>query len=195
MKHDDDTHVLSALWKNGQRVETEALHEEIAKSQGAIALKKFLVPTDFSGRAEKALQYALSFADPFGATIHLLHVVSVVHGGAIPGEDRLPAYEKECAVRGNRELARLAETHRRRGVSIETHTLSGAPVREIVRFVREFEIDLLILSTHGRPELKHWLLGSTAENLVRHVSCPVLVVRPHEHEFISPLEPQSLKSQ
>jgi universal stress protein A len=61
---------------------------------------------------------------------------------------------------------------------------TGNPELAIVDAAKELGIDLIILSTHGRTGLSRVLLGSTAEKVVRHAGCPVLIVREHEHEFI-----------
>jgi nucleotide-binding universal stress UspA family protein len=57
-------------------------------------------------------------------------------------------------------------------------------VQEIVEHAREGEVSLIILSTHGRTGLRHVLMGSVAENVVRYAPCPVLVVRELEREFL-----------
>jgi len=61
----------------------------------------------------------------------------------------------------------------------------GNPHVEIIEAAEELGIDLIILSTHGRTGLAHVFLGSTAERVVRHAGCPVLIVREHEHEFVA----------
>jgi nucleotide-binding universal stress UspA family protein len=55
---------------------------------------------------------------------------------------------------------------------------------EITRAAEELNTDLIIIATHGHTGLKHVVLGSTAENVVRHAPCPVLTVRVEEHEFV-----------
>lgn len=66
----------------------------------------------------------------------------------------------------------------------------GAPWHEITTAAQECEADLIIIATHGHTGLKHPLLGSTAERVVRHAPCPVLVVRDREHDFVDgPLSP------
>jgi nucleotide-binding universal stress UspA family protein len=60
----------------------------------------------------------------------------------------------------------------------------GRAFHEIAHAAETLKVDLIIISTHGYTGLKHALLGSTTERVVRHASCPVLVVRPCEHEFV-----------
>jgi universal stress protein A len=53
----------------------------------------------------------------------------------------------------------------------------GMPADEIIRAAKDRDVDLIVIATHGRTGLTHLLMGSTAERVVRHVHCPVLVVR------------------
>jgi nucleotide-binding universal stress UspA family protein len=73
------------------------------------------------------------------------------------------------------------------GNSVKTQAIIriGQPASEIVDVAQELQSDLIILSTRGRSGLAHVFLGSTAEKVVRHAPCPVLVVREKEHEFIN----------
>ena len=60
----------------------------------------------------------------------------------------------------------------------------GSAFEVITNIARDYEIDLIVLTTHGKTGLKHVFMGSTAERVVRHAPCPVLVVRKHEQEFL-----------
>jgi universal stress protein A len=59
------------------------------------------------------------------------------------------------------------------------------PCEEIIKVARERGVDLIIIATHGYTGLKHFLLGSTTERVVRIAPCPVLVVRQEEQDFVS----------
>ena len=72
------------------------------------------------------------------------------------------------------------------GLRVDTQLMQGVPFAEIVRFAREGSYDLIVLSTHGRTGLKHALLGSVAEKVVRKAHCPVLTVRAPGLEFEHP---------
>ncbi|MGL4464470.1 MAG: universal stress protein, partial [Planctomycetia bacterium] len=72
------------------------------------------------------------------------------------------------------------------GVPIVRAIRHGVPFHEIEKYAKEIEADLLVLATHGRTGLAHFLLGSVAERVVRTAPCPVLTVRHPEHEFIVP---------
>jgi universal stress protein A len=141
-------------------------------------LKKILVPVDFSECSKKALQYAIPFAEQFGAELILLHLVQ-----RYPQlTDALPV-PLESVEDDEKDLEALRATI---GGSVRSRAVvhMGDPRIGIIDAAEEFDIDLIIISTHGRMGLDRMLLGSTAEKVVRHAVCPVLIVREHEHEFV-----------
>lgn len=149
-----------------------------------LSLKLILVPYDFSGEADKALRYAVPFAEQFGARILMLHVVEPV---AYPDFAYVPVVmENETLVEeGRKKLKQISrDTSNRRPLKVDAMVRTGKPFQEITDVAREKEVDLIIVATHGYTGLSHVLLGSTAESVVRHAPCPVLVVRQNEHEFI-----------
>jgi nucleotide-binding universal stress UspA family protein len=70
------------------------------------------------------------------------------------------------------------------GIETEAVVTSGRPWQGITDYAASNNTDLIIISTHGYTGLKHVLLGSVAEKIVRHAPCPVLVVRAEEHDFV-----------
>ncbi len=81
-----------------------------------------------------------------------------------------------------RELPKLAECDECAGLEIEELVVHGEAASEIVRIAKEREVDLIVISSHGRTGLGRIFFGSTAESVVRHASCPVLVVKPPQHD-------------
>jgi nucleotide-binding universal stress UspA family protein len=133
--------------------------------------RTILLPTDFSECAESALGYAADFARQSGARLLCLHVV----------EPTLPSVgygQLEEAAAG--ELPRLAARRECAGLEVEEILSRGEAASEIVRVARERGADLIVISSHGRTGLGRMLFGSTAESVVRHAHCPVLVVKPRE---------------
>jgi len=164
--------------------ETPASPPEPGRAEAVLPvfqLKKILVPVDFSSCSKKALQYAIPLARQFGAELMLLHVIEPAV--VLPMSETLPQVivEPDETARQNLEEFREAVGE---GISSKTLMRSGSPHLEILDAAKELDIDLVILSTHGRTGLSHVLLGGTAEKVVRRLACPVLVVREHEHEFI-----------
>lgn len=148
-----------------------------------LQFRKLLVPMDFSDCAKKALRCAGALAGKFGAQITLLHTVQLA---PVIGEAPLMDIESiECQMRENaqRDLEVLRKTV---DVNVPSEILvrAGSPPEEIIKVARERDIDLIVISTYGHAGVAHVLLGSTAEKVVRHASCPVLVLRQCQHEFV-----------
>jgi universal stress protein A len=138
-----------------------------------------LVPLDFSDHSQRALQYAVSFAAQFSAKLTLLHVVEPVvypseFGYAPVAVDALNKSSLESAQERLDAFAAKKVPARLRN---QTLVRTGTAFDEIARAARDVNADIIILSTHGYTGLKHVMLGSTAERVVRHSPCPVLVLR------------------
>jgi len=73
-----------------------------------------------------------------------------------------------------------------KGITAETSHKVGTPFLEIIKAAKQKEVDLIVMATHGRSGLSHILFGSVAEKVVRKSTCPVLSIRPPEHEFAMP---------
>jgi len=139
-------------------------------------IEKILCATDFSASSDHALQYALVLASRFGASVELLHVTEVSAYAQNQTEDGGESYEKRLLAR-LRAMADSIETD----VSIETHLAAGVPYIEIINRSKALPADLIVIGTHGRTGMKHLLIGSVAEKVVRTASCPVLSVRHPDH--------------
>ena len=141
-------------------------------------LQHILVPVDFSDCSKKAVQYAVHFAKQFGAELTLLHVAPLYPIVSEMGPFNIEDFQDG---RTNLEIVRLTI-----GDFVPCHTLlrTGTPAIEIAGVARELNMDLIILSTHGHKGLTRVILGSTAEMVMRHAPCPVLVVREKEHDFL-----------
>lgn len=152
----------------------------MAPSGSRLKLKRFLVGLDFSTASLKALDYAFSFAEKFEAGLIVLHVVEpTVHP---ENYLRLPQAVEEMnqnLVQAARE--RLESLCRKRPLPrpvLECLVRLGHAHSEIRDTAQAMGADLIILGTHGHTGLRHVLLGSTAERVVRQAACPVLTV-PH----------------
>ena len=148
-------------------------------------IQSILVPVDFSGPSLKALKYAALFAKRFGAKLTLLNVVEPT--GTPDFMATFPI------VMENDQLVRASEEHLRTmagkcgikaGLVEKILVRTGVPYHEIANAARTLKTDLIIIATQGNTGLKHFMLGSTTERVVRHASCPVFVVRENERELI-----------
>jgi universal stress protein A len=141
-------------------------------------LRRILVPIDFSDCSKKALDYAIPFTRQFGAELNLLHVVE-----PYPAVPEMAPYDAETIEEGRLELEALRKDLGNVG-PCSTLVRKGAPPTEITSAARDLDVDLIIISTHGRKGLSRMFLGSTAERIVRSAPCPVLIVRECEREFV-----------
>ena len=160
-----------------------------AASTSQFRVEKILVPTDFSTCSKKALQYAIPLAKLYGASIALLTVVPSMSyaAGGLGGIDYVPI-ELDMRSEAERNLGALTADTKLDIATAEKFVQTGAPGNEIVSFAKSLPADLIVISTQGHTGLKHALLGSVAEYVVRHAPCPVLVVREKEHEFLANLQ-------
>ena len=139
--------------------------------------RKILVPTDFSELSDQSVERAVELAQRFGAKIELVHVLEPAPYPEF-GYAHIPLKEgglrKEAEARFEKMCARIP------GLG---ELLNHTPVRtgnapyEIVQTARQLNSDLIVIGTHGRTGIKRLALGSTAEKVVRHAHCPVLVLR------------------
>jgi nucleotide-binding universal stress UspA family protein len=156
----------------------------------SIALKRILYPTDFSELTMVALPYARELADAFDAELHCIHVVDDAYQyWSAMGPESIPVgpAPETMLELGRNRMDKLCAEHLT-GLKREpiTHVTMGRPFADIIAYAREKEIDLIVLATHGRGAIAHVLLGSTTDKVVRKAPCPVLTVRPDEHEFVMP---------
>jgi nucleotide-binding universal stress UspA family protein len=167
-----------------------------------IPLRKILVATDFSEPAGAALRQAVSLAEQTRAEITLVHVVehvaSAVEATSFEFHWRVPP---EDIAQAGRKLQRQARERLAEQVAPflwlprkpRTETRAGVPFVEIVRLAQEKRFDLVMSGTRGLSAFKRFVVGSTAERLVRKCPCPVWIVRPgHEHPPRSILVPVDL---
>jgi nucleotide-binding universal stress UspA family protein len=135
-----------------------------------LPIRTVLHPTDFSERAGYALTVASALARDYGARLVVLHVVQpvVTFGEALPPDsDDLRAEAREL-------LDRLAVPGA--NILIDRRLADGDPAAVILHFARETPADLIVMGTHGRTGLGRLLMGSVAEQVARHASCPVLTL-------------------
>lgn len=137
-----------------------------------------LVPTDLSADADNALEYAMQLARTLQARLTLLHVIEPLVVGSI---DALPAtFLQDLEAKITDIMAAYHERVTAAGIPCDYTILHGVPFQVIIETADTARADLIIMGTHGRTGLRHVLLGSVAERVVRLAPCPVLVVRaPH----------------
>ena len=143
-------------------------------------LDRILVPIDFSTSSERALDYAVNLAEAAKAMVHLVHVVEPAP--FLTGLDTvaISLSDADAAGQCEHELAKLAKEYCSPDLPISSDVHIGKPAHEVCNTAKESHSDLIVLSTHGRTGLKHLLMGSVAEKIVREATCPVLMVRERD---------------
>lgn len=143
-------------------------------------LKTIVVGTDFSVCSARALSYAVSLAASQNARLHILHVLQepvqpldVV--GALPYVDQ--GTRSEWQKTAQERLGKECRAAERRGVKSTCEVIWGRPSDVLVERAAEMKCSLIVIGTHGRSAFEHFLLGSTAERVVRRSAVPVLTVR------------------
>jgi nucleotide-binding universal stress UspA family protein len=154
-----------------------------------IKISNVLVATDFGAASDSALTYGREFARTFGARLHLLHVIE--NPLAYPGPEAagvdLAGIQADLEAAAQRSFDRLVTAEDREQLrAVTALRTGGTPAFEIVAYAKQKDVDVIIMGTHGRGVISHLLLGSVAERVVRIAPCPVLTVRPSEHEFVLP---------
>ena len=144
-------------------------------------IRKILCPTDFSESSKVGLEVAVSLAAKLGSKLELVHVIQPpVYVGWEDSPAGLAASAQVLDAsrdRAKQLLEAAAHAYEGRGVTIGVHVLEGSPHHEIAELSKQ--VDLVVMSTHGRTGLPHLLLGSVAERVVRTATCPVMTVPAH----------------
>jgi nucleotide-binding universal stress UspA family protein len=140
-----------------------------------LPIRKILVPIDFSPHSNEVMKYASAIAKAFNATIILMHVVD---SATYSVTDTFNVVDRR------RPLETIARTlldnwaeQINGGVSVQPYLATGFAYQEILKKTEKDQVDLIVMGTHGRTGLGHFLLGSVTEKVVRMAPCPVLTVR------------------
>jgi nucleotide-binding universal stress UspA family protein len=143
----------------------------------APVIKRILVPVAFSEECESSVRFATALARMMRARLTLLHVVAPLPINYTKYIPEVRQYDAEAKRDAKQKLEALAATVPQ---DVKTQLLLRqdiTPHRGIIDAAREDRCDLIALPTRGLKGLKYYMLGSTAEKVVRHSLCPVLTFR------------------
>jgi nucleotide-binding universal stress UspA family protein len=148
--------------------------------------RNILFPTDFTPHARSALKYAAAFARHGSGRVVLLSVQTAKAPAnlmTIPAH-LLEAEDAHWLGRLRTQVNDLLTDPLLGGLEVEPVIVAGEPAHEIADAVRDYDIDLVTVVTHGRRGLARALWGSTAEEIIAEAPCPVLTIRPPQHDFV-----------
>ena len=144
------------------------------------SLNRILVPVDFSAHSEKAIRYATTLANKFGARLSLLHVIEDPFiTGAWQAEafiPNIPELLDDLIKAAENRMTEYKQQLAAHGSVVESIVITGRPASAIVEQASAGPFDLIVMGTHGRTGLSHAILGSVAERVVQKAPCPVLTV-------------------
>jgi nucleotide-binding universal stress UspA family protein len=143
-------------------------------------IKKILYATDFSETSEYAFEYAASLAEKFASRLIVMHVINEpvdLRGFYVP-HISFDTIELEITQSAEKMMDKFCSQKLRSYDNYERCIVSGIPYEEILKKATDENVDLIVMGTHGRAGIDHFLFGSTAERVVRKALCPVMTVRP-----------------
>jgi nucleotide-binding universal stress UspA family protein len=153
--------------------------------------QRILVPHDGSSFAELVLPHVTELAQRFDAELILLEVISPPNPALYAGDaeagigadlavQEIEEAQDELRAQGQARLVSLVGSLGAQGIRASYRVVDGDPAREIIRFARENQIDLIAMTSHGRTGLVRTILGSVTDLVLREAITPVLVVRASE---------------
>lgn len=141
--------------------------------------KRILVVCRMPEHCRKAVHYGVSLAQKYGAALYVIHVIHnpfSYEGWNLP----IPSFEGEyrkLLEETKSELDKTIDSERKKGVTINELIKEGEPAREILKSVREENIDLLIMLAHEEGRLEHFLFGRSNEEIIRKMPCSILLIK------------------
>jgi len=152
---------------------TPSIHPE-----ARVSLQNILFATDFSSSSEAALPYALSVARAYDSQVYVAHVIRPDLFQLVPPEEA-ETLQKSTQRHAEEQMAGLLISGRLRDVPHKVVIREGPLWAITQELIDEYQVDLVVVGTHGRTGARKLLLGSAAEEVFRLSPCPVLTVGPH----------------
>lgn len=159
----------------------------IAKKEGEM-YNKILVPLDGSELSECSLEHVREIAK--GCQVPEVVLLAVVEKyeragfswGGVVAEQQLAEEARKMEAKASEYLKKVAQGLTKEGLFVETRILSGSAPEAILDYAKENNVDLIIMSSHGRSGVARWAIGSVADRVLRYSSVPVMVVSPQKRQ-------------
>ena len=146
------------------------------------AIKKIVVPTDFSDASREALRYACGLAEDLKASVVVVHAIEnpYLPGGYMELYAPPPDFYEQVERQSREDLEALLTLEERARYRVALVQRTGAAAHEILAFLREQgDVDLVVMATHGRGGVARLMMGSVTDKVLRAAPCPVLTIRAH----------------
>jgi len=144
--------------------------------------QKILVPLDGSEFSECVLNHVKAIATechvPQVVLLGVAEPISYQVYYMVGIEDRVRDMQKETEKYVESYLSKAADSLKEDGIAVQTVVVSGRPAEQILDYANKNQVDLIIMSTHGRSGVSRWVIGSVTDKVVRHSVTPVLTISP-----------------
>ena len=142
-------------------------------------IKRILVVSRMTKYCQKAVHYGVSFARKYGAELYVIHVIHNPFG--YEGWN-LPIYSlkedyKRIQLKAKEDLDRLIDSEKANGMAVKELIREGEPTKEVLKVVKEENIDLIVMLAHEEGRLEHFLFGRSNEALIRRMPCSIFMVK------------------
>lgn len=142
-------------------------------------IKRILVVSRMDKASPKAVHYGISLARNLGAEVIVLHAVYNpfgLEGWSLPIPNLEEEYRK-LLESARQELHEQIAQEKKDGLEIKEIVVNGEPTKEILKTIRENNVDLLVLSMHSEGKLEHMLFGHSTDEIIRKLPCSVMLVK------------------
>ena len=142
-------------------------------------MKRILVVSRMTQYCRKAVRYGISMAEKYGAELYVIHVINNPFGykGWNLPLVSLEAEYKRLQEQAKAELDEIIKSEKTNGLIVKEELKTGEPSKEILKFVEEKDIDLIVMLAHQEWRLEHFLFGRSNEELIRKMPCSILLVK------------------
>ena len=141
--------------------------------------QKILAPLDGSELSESILRHVKTVATGCQVPeVVLLTVIQPPQQVYEVSADLLRAADERMQAETEDYLSKVADSLKEEGIATQTATIHGTPADEILDYAKKNQVDLIIMSTHGRSGVSRWVFGSVADGVLRHSAVPVLIAPP-----------------
>ena len=147
-----------------------------------ITFKKILFPVDFSEVSPKIVPYVITMADKLDAEVHLVFVVRKLeqYRSIFDSPVSVETFENEIVLGAETKMEEFVREFFKRILKLKTKILIGDIAEEIIKYIKDEGIDLVIIGTHGRKGMDRIILGNIADKVIKSAPVPVLSVNPYQ---------------
>ncbi len=144
-------------------------------------IERILFPVDLTESSERLVPNVLTMAEKFNATVHVVFVVRIFQyfTDIYVAPPSISIFENELVEGARKKMDEFLTKHFNHLPNTQGEVLLGDPSDVIINYIKEKDIDMIVMGTHGRKGLDRVLFGSVAERVIKTARIPVLVVNPY----------------